>query len=744
MPLQFIIETTLSATIYKIFLVFVIVAVFVCTIANQALTSRIIFSLCRDGKFPFASALQRVPQSTRVPVAATVLVAVLSGVIILNTDGIAIIAVACLSAPVLRLPDGCLAGCLPAPHGPVEAEWLVARSLGDSGLPRCDDPRHRAADQHCLAARRGRLVQQMVGGRLHRRVLARRRDLLPDQRACQPRADRPASAARRGVRRGRRACAGAKSRTRRSRGEGLTAPPDQVSLPAEFLARPQTVAHSVARVLAERGLQRVYGLPGGHTKAIWDELDRAGVRIVSTRHECAAVHMAQAEAELGGDLAVAIVTAGPGLTNAVTGIACAELAASLCSCSRPCRPGPRPGWERWRRSTRPPSSPRWRASRARWPTRATPWPRSTSPSPQRSASRARRARHTLTSPPTSCARRRRRPMRGTAAYRPRRRALRPPDPAAVDEAAALIRASRRPLVIAGRAVRPEAELLRAFLERSGALCLDTRESKGAVPDDAPGFVPAVRGRAIAEADLVITLARNLDFEVAYGSAAIFRPGVRFLRVGRTFDELARNRRGTSELCADMSAALAALVEAEAAPSDPDRAWRDRLLAENAAKAEGLDERLAREADGAEGGMHPYSLLRRLNRYIGPDTVVVADGGDVLAFARVALRAPTYLDLGPFGCLGVGVPFANAAALARPDARVIAVIGDGAFGFNAIEVETAVREGAEVLLVVVDDAAWNIERQDQIDHYDEQGRSEPSSPAPPTLRSPSRSGRTGDG
>lgn len=97
-PLQFIIETTLSATIYKVFLVFVIVAVFVCTIANQALTSRIIFSLCRDGKFPFARALQRVPTSTRTPVAATVLVAVLSGVIILNTDGIAIIAVACLSA----------------------------------------------------------------------------------------------------------------------------------------------------------------------------------------------------------------------------------------------------------------------------------------------------------------------------------------------------------------------------------------------------------------------------------------------------------------------------------------------------------------------------------------------------------------------------------------------------------------------------------------------------------------------
>jgi amino acid transporter len=97
-PLQYIIEGTLSVTLYKIFLVFVIVAVFVCTIANQALTTRIIFSLARDEKFPFSKALQRVPESTRVPALATVLVAVLSGIVIINTDGIAIIATAALSA----------------------------------------------------------------------------------------------------------------------------------------------------------------------------------------------------------------------------------------------------------------------------------------------------------------------------------------------------------------------------------------------------------------------------------------------------------------------------------------------------------------------------------------------------------------------------------------------------------------------------------------------------------------------
>jgi acetolactate synthase-1/2/3 large subunit len=116
-------------------------------------------------------------------------------------------------------------------------------------------------------------------------------------------------------------------------------------------------------------------------------------------------------------------------------------------------------------------------------------------------------------------------------------------------------------------------------------------------------------------------------------------------------------------------------------------------------------------------MHPNAVFAVLNELIDDQTIVVVDGGDTLAFARVALRAPTYLDLGPFGCLGVGVPFANAAALTHPGRRVIAVVGDGSFGFHALELETAVREGAPIVVVVLNNSAWNIERQDQIDNYE---------------------------
>jgi acetolactate synthase-1/2/3 large subunit len=96
---------------------------------------------------------------------------------------------------------------------------------------------------------------------------------------------------------------------------------------------------------------------------------------------------------------------------------------------------------------------------------------------------------------------------------------------------------------------------------------------------------------------------------------------------------------------------------------------------------------------------------------------VADGGDLLSFARIGLApARTYLDAGAFGCLGVGVPFAIAAALAHPGRQVISINGDGAFGINAMEIDTAVRHGARAVFIVSNNAAWNIERLDQDLNY----------------------------
>jgi enamine deaminase RidA (YjgF/YER057c/UK114 family) len=220
---------------------------------------------------------------------------------------------------------------------------------------------------------------------------------------------------------------------------------------------------------------------------------------------------------------------------------------------------------------------------------------------------------------------------------------------------------------------------------------------------------------MAEADLVITLGRPLDFELAYGSPAIYREA-RFLRIGRTFDEVADNRRADVEVRADVGPALEAMVTTGCVPSRPDHDWLLELVSANAERIERSAASASQEADGADGRMHPRTLLTAVNELVDPQTIVIVDGGDILSWARRDLRAPTYLDLGAFGCLGVGVPFAISAALNYPDRRVIAVVGDGALGFNAMELETAVREGARIVVVVANNRAFNIERQDQVDNY----------------------------
>jgi acetolactate synthase-1/2/3 large subunit len=120
--------------------------------------------------------------------------------------------------------------------------------------------------------------------------------------------------------------------------------------------------------------------------------------------------------------------------------------------------------------------------------------------------------------------------------------------------------------------------------------------------------------------------------------------------------------------------------------------------------------------GGDGKIHPRFIFDLLATLAEPDYIGIADGGDLLSFARTGLQAKTYMDAGAFGCLGVGVPFAVAASLAMPGRQVISVNGDGAFGINAMEIDTAVRHGAKPVFIISNNAAWNIERLDQEMNY----------------------------
>jgi acetolactate synthase-1/2/3 large subunit len=237
-----------------------------------------------------------------------------------------------------------------------------------------------------------------------------------------------------------------------------------------------------------------------------------------------------------------------------------------------------------------------------------------------------------------------------------------------------------------------------------------------VPADHASTAAAVRAAAMAEADVVLLVGRKLDYQTGYGSPAVF-PHARFIRLSDTPGELIDNRRGAPELLASPDLALAAMVAA-AGNREPniDRAWADGLRQKNR-------DRIAKAANdknkpmvGDDGKVHPRAIFDVLAELTDPDYIGIADGGDLLSFARTGLQATTYMDAGAFGCLGVGVPFAVAASLAMPGRQVISVNGDGAFGINAMEIDSAVRHGAKCVFIVSNNAAWNIERLDQEMNY----------------------------
>src|SRR5260370_29661246 len=150
-------------------------------------------------------------------------------------------------------------------------------------------------------------------------------------------------------------------------------------------------------------------------------------------------------------------------------------------------------------------------------------------------------------------------------------------------------------------------------------------------------------------------------------------------------------------------ALRAMLEAAGnRRSNVDAAWADGLRRKHGERMPASS--AAKEIVGADGKLHPRVIFDAIAQVADPDHIAIADGGDLLSFARIGLASPTYMDAGAFGCLGVGVPFAVAAALAFPGRQVISGNGDGAFGINAIDIDTPPRHCARAVFIVSHNAA----------------------------------------
>jgi acetolactate synthase-1/2/3 large subunit len=472
----------------------------------------------------------------------------------------------------------------------------------------------------------------------------------------------------------------------------------------------------IARFLKTRGVDRIFGLQGGHIQPIWDHVARQGIRIIDVRDEGAAVHMAHAHAALMGGFGVAMATAGPGVTNTVTAMCNASLARipvlliGGCTSRPQANMGPLqdiPHVDIMRPIART-------ARTLRVPEQVV---REFDEAVARAMGDSGEPGPVYLEIPTDVLRARVPPQLVLGEWMEAKAArVSPPDPAAIAEAVEVFWSAKRPLVITGRGARGANAALVRLLDATGALYLDTQESRGLVAADHPSTVAAMRAAAMAEADVVLLIGRKLDYQVGYGSPAVF-PSARFIRLSDAPGELIDNRRGQPELLASPALALDAMVAtAGNRESGIDKAWANRLRHRHRERIAAVAMAKDKPTTGSDGKIHPRAIFDAIVGAADVDYIGIADGGDLLSFARTGLQASTYMDAGAFGCLGVGVPFAIAAALALPERQVVSVNGDGAFGINAMEIDTAVRHGAKVVFIVSNNAAWNIERLDQEMNY----------------------------
>jgi acetolactate synthase-1/2/3 large subunit len=477
-----------------------------------------------------------------------------------------------------------------------------------------------------------------------------------------------------------------------------------------------SAAGVIARFLKARGVDRIFALCGGHIMPIWMRCDAEGIRIIDVRDERAAVYMAHAHSELTGQLGVALVTAGPGVTNAMTGIANAHIARAsvLVLSGLPPRQQENRGalqdivhtdlvraLTRYARTVREPSLVLQELDEA--VSRALGQGGDPGPAYLDFPTDTLRA-----SVP--------RALLLQEHFRAKSRPILLPPENDVQAAVDLLWSAKRPLFISGRGARGAGRELAALLDKLGGVYLDTGESRGLLPDTHPAVVAAMRGSVMTEADVVVTLGRRLDFQLAYGSPAIFGEA-KFLRVGDAPGDLRDNRRGVVEIFAQPAATLAAILKAAGdRQSSVDRAWAASLRHKHEERAAKLKQSMLAAPPGSDGRIHPNRALGELQQQLKPDAVVIADGGDFLSFARVGLSASTYLDPGSLGCIGIGTPFGVAAALACPGRQVVVATGDGAFGFNAMEIDTAVRHRARLMIMVANNGAWQIEVHDQTDTH----------------------------
>ncbi len=481
-----------------------------------------------------------------------------------------------------------------------------------------------------------------------------------------------------------------------------------------------TGSHLIARALRLEGVTAIFTLAGDHILPALDVMSELDFRFIDTRHEQAAVHMADAWGRITGQAGVSMYTT-PGFANAIPGLANAmhseSPVISIAGCADLADLGRGAQQEIEQVGM---AAPVTKGSFLVHDAHRIP---DVIARAMRLAFSGRRGPVHLTIPidvqdqevdENEVA------LYSHEEYRPSESML--ANPELVRQTVALLRRARRPLVLAGNAAgyTLSGEVLERFVETTRLPVLTEEQARGLISDDHPyafGFFERALNRAagkVRDADLVVLLGRKQDFTIGFCRPPSIAADAKIIQIDPSPTEIGRNRGVAVGMIGDVTSVLEQLTDEASASIWKELPWLDELRAVRAAQADWAKE-LARPVRP----MHAMFVHKTLEAHLRPDDCLVFDGGDFCHFGRSLLPArqpKRWLYVSSLGMLGSSVPTALAAKLAYPDSRVIMLTGDGAFGFNAMEFDTALRHNLPIVAILGNDSAWGIDRQIQLGLY----------------------------
>ncbi len=474
-------------------------------------------------------------------------------------------------------------------------------------------------------------------------------------------------------------------------------------------------ADALVHSLKQQGVSRIFTLSGNHIMPLYDAAFGAGIELIHTRHEAAAVHMADAYARLTGSPAVALVTGGPGHANAISALYTAQMAESPVVLLSGHAPHAQRGMGAFQEMAQadmaaPVTKSSWTCESANV----------VAFDMQKAISTAGSGRPgpVHVSLPTDVL------EASTSLVALSTASIHVPFQLGKDDVIQFIEKltnARRPLILCGPSCtsRSGRERMAQLAAASGVPVVGMESPRGVADPSLGAFA-----QVLAESDCVLLLGKRMDFTLKFGAAPTFATNCTFLQIDPDEAELARAQRALGSklihTCnAPVDVAISQLQDAfrtiarEAAAST-DHAWRDEVTSAIAYRPDAWKAASSSQPDR----LHPVQALRPLQAILDshPDSVFISDGGEIGQWAQACLHAPHRVINGVAGSIGAALPFALAARVAKADAPVIAVMGDGTFGFHSSEIDTAVRYGLPFLAVVGNDARWNAEYQIQLREY----------------------------